>query len=106
MTKETLLKMDSNNLIQKLNKQYSEKPLKILDLFNNSEKEEFEGLCADCLFKTAQKKAFDESLTWCENCQSLEASTVEVTKIDTLKVAYNWKTKNWFVPSDDLGSGV
>lgn len=85
-----------------LNQSYKENVTDIFTLFD-SEKEEFEGICAECFGQTEQKTAGDEGWTVCPCCQTVEGKTYEITSIPSLDVAYNWNTKQWSQIDPNLG---
>ncbi len=105
MTKEQLQKMNIQQILEVLNDKYEHNPEEILNLFNENEKEEYDGLCCECYGQTYQKSAGDEGWTVCDMCCSIEGDTFEADVITVLdqKIAYNYKSKHWFIATEDLG---
>lgn len=104
MTKQELLDMKPEKVLKFLNKNYKDKPEDILKLFDEKDKENFEGLCVECYGQTEQKRSGDEGVTWCESCQMTEGNTFEADVIEPLKVAYHYRNKCWIEKTDELGS--
>ncbi len=103
MTKAELLLLTKEAALERLNKDYADKGADILDLFSESEREEYEGICAECYGQTEEKSRGDEGWTVCEGCQSVEGKTLEITVVPALGLAYNWTQDRWMVADDSIG---
>jgi len=90
-------KMTNQELLDKLNE--DESSVIFLDSIDDKDKEDFEGICSHCYAQTVQKS----ELTVCEECQSVEPKTYEITSIKSLNVSYNWNSKKWIKTPENLG---
>lgn len=103
MTKSDLLALTKETALERLNKDYADKGSEILDLFSEAEREEYEGICAECYGQTEEKSSGDEGWTVCECCQTVEGKTLEITVVPALGLAYNWTQDCWIVADDSIG---
>lgn len=96
-----LAKLSLKEKLDFLNQNHTETPEVIYDQVEN--KEEFEGICADCFAQTHQKSLGDEGWTVCSGCGNVEQKTYEITVLTDLKVAYVFDTKQWIEADDNIG---
>ena len=101
MNIKTLTALNLTEKLVLLNRDYKETPELIYDQVED--KEDFEGICAECYHQTHQKSAGDEGWTYCPGCETIEGTTYEITVLTDLKVAYNFNTKEWIEADDNIG---
>ena len=96
-----LAEKSKQDLVDKLNQEYSENPDLILD--QNIDIEQFDSICLECYGETSGISAGDEGWTVCSSCRQVEGRTSEASLIESLDIAYIWATKTWVVSNEQVG---
>ena len=101
MTYDEMKALSKQELVDKLNQEYSENPEAILD--QNIDQEQFDQICGHCYGEITGMGAGDEVWSHCSSCRQTEGETCQATLIESLDIAYIWEKKAWIISDGQVG---